>query len=212
MVLQGAHICCSTHLFPSSVQPGWKLPLKLIIFFMLMAFDSLQQEELQSILTIVAQGLPPTHLPHGGCAVTAVWLQESHDLEWFLCTKDIESSEYPRAGCWRRAACYVQTSIALPFWNRGEDVGGVKITVVSAIQRVHVLPERELLSFSSASFRQVFQFIIFHEFGKGRQSALLLRVSQNQNLAHSTSPSPTSKQTHHTTPQTWARWTLLMFT
>lgn len=45
---------------------------------------------------------------------------------------------------------HVQTIVALLFWSRGEDGGGVKITLESAIRRVHTLPECELLSFSSA--------------------------------------------------------------
>lgn len=86
------------------------------------------------------------------------------------------------------------------------------MTLESAIQRVHMLLEHELLPLSSTFFRQIFQFIIFHEFGEGGQSALHLRLSQNQNVAHSTSPSPTSEQMHCTNPQTRGKWMMLMFT
>lgn len=183
---QGTHICCFTCLFPTSVQPEWELPLTLIIFFLLMAFNSPQQEELQSV-PIVAQGLPPTRLPRslrckavlsasdGSCAETAVTSEES----WLWVIFRVLS--YLPAGYWRRAACYVQTSVALPFWNRGVAGRDVKITTESATQSVLMLPERELLSYSSDFSRQIFHFIIFHEFGEGGQSALHLRASQNQN-------------------------------
>lgn len=188
-----------------------------------MAFDSLQREELLSVVTTVARGFISSSSP------SLAQLQSCFSARWWrlgrngsltsgkswLWARSLRCSQRKLwvSVCWLlKGYIRVRTSVVLPFGSTGEDGGGVKIVLETAVQRVHVLPECQLLSISSAFFRQIFQFIIVHEFGEGGQSALYLRGSQNQSLAHSTSPSPRSEQMHHAAPQTWGRWTLLMFT